>query len=120
MLSDSTILEILDALEELARHIIDVETRFEKTSELVESITRSLRRQVIDGLISEQDSCELQYIADRWTKLYETLLGWCLNTQSVNEEIFVYLLDLFELKQITKEFFLRVVLELCQNTHQAN
>ena len=110
----------MDALEELARRIIDVETRFEKTSELTENITNSLRRQVVDGLISEQDSCELQYIADRWTKLYETLLGWCVNTQSVNEEVFINLLDLFELKQITKEFFVRVASELCQNTYQPN
>ena len=121
MSSDSEILEdIAEALELWGQRILELETNFGKTKELSEKISNALNRQVLDGFISEQDSHKLQYIADLWTKLHNSASAHCMGTQIITEEfpirdIILNLLELFELQQISKDFFINIVSRLWHN-----
>ena len=100
--------DIKEALEQWCRRILYIETSFEKTSDLEECITNTLKRQIVDGLISHQDFAESHYTLNLWINLYKTILN-----NSGNKETVFYLLELFDLKLITKEFFLHIVTEVC-------
>ena len=111
----ATVLEdITDALESWSQRILDVESKIKGVTDLRQSIIDSLQRQVVDGLLSEQDSVELEYVADLWINLYKTFLCRCIGTDFTDRDVFTYLLELFTLKQISKEFFIRVALQLCR------
>ena len=113
MSSDSEILEdIAEALELWSQRILELETNFGKTKELSEKISNALNRQVLDGMISEQDSSKLQYIVNLWTKLHNSISAHCMGTQIITEDVFSCLLELFDLQQISKEFFIKIVTQL--------
>ena len=76
---------------------------------------QSLKRQVLDGLITEQDSIELEYTADLWLNLYRTYLCKCVGADFSDRDVLTYLIELYTLKQISKEFFIQVALQLCRN-----
>ena len=119
-MSAATILEdISEALESWSQRILAIETKIERTRDLRENIVNTLQRQVLDGLISEQDSFELEYVADLWINLYKTFLCHSIGTEFTDRDVFTYLLELFGLKQISKDFFIRVALQLCrvENEH---
>ena len=56
--------DIIIALNSWTEQIIDIESRIKKTQDIRKSVLDSLNRQVLDGLISEQDSIELEYICN--------------------------------------------------------
>ena len=115
MSSDSEILEdIVEALELWGQRILELETNFGKTKELSENILNALNRQVLDGFISEQDSCKLQYIVNLWTKLHNSISAHCMGTQVITEDIVSCLVELFDLQQISKDFFVKIVMQLCR------
>ena len=99
----ATILDdISEALESWSQRILDVETKIKRMTDLRENILDTLQRQVLDGLISDQDSRELEYIADLWINLYKTFLCRCVGADFADRDVLTYLLELFELKQISK------------------
>ena len=121
MAAAATILEdIREALESWSLRIFDVETQIQGVTDLRESIVNSLKRQVLDGLISESDSFELEYVADLWIKLYKSFLCKCIGADFSDRDVLTYLLELFTLKQISKEFFIQVSLQLCQSDVWSN
>ena len=121
MSSESDILEdIVEVLESWGQRILELETNSGKTKEFSEKISIALNRQVLDGLISEQDSCKLQNIFNLWTKLHNSVSAHCMRTQIINEDctirdIVFSLLGLFELQQISKDFFINIVSRLWHN-----
>ena len=121
MSSDSEILEdIAEALELWGQRILELETNFGKTKELSEKISNAVNRQVLDGFISEQNSCKLQYIINLWTKLHNSVSAHCMGTQIITEDFTIQdiissLLELFELQQISKDFFISIFSRLWHN-----
>ena len=74
----------------------------------------SLEGQVVDGLLKDSDFRELLYIADLWINLYKSFLCRCVGVEFKDRDVLDHLLELFSLKQISKEFFIRVSLQLCR------
>ena len=117
----ATILEdISEALELWSQRIFDAETKIQGVTDLRQNIIDALQRQVLDGLISESDSFELEYVADLWIKLYKSFLCKCIGADFSDRDVLTYLLELFTLKQISKEFFMQVSLQLCQSDVWSN
>lgn len=111
----ATILQdITEALESWSHRILNVETGIKRTSDLRQEILNTLQRQVLDGLITEQDSIELEYVVDLWFNLYKTFLCRSIGTDFTDRDVLTYLLELFSLKQISKDFFIQVSLQLCR------
>ena len=73
-MTESVLKDIVIALDSWTEQIIDAESRIKKTQDKRKSVLDSLNRQVLDGLISEQDSIELEYICDLWINLYKSFL----------------------------------------------
>ena len=106
--------DIIIALNSWTEQIIDIESRIKKTQDIRKSVLDSLNRQVLDGLISEQDSIELEYIYDLWLNLYRSFLCKSSGADFADRDVLTYLLELYSLKQISKNFFINLALELCR------
>ena len=100
--------DIKEALELWSQRILYIDTSFEKTTDLGECIRNTLKRQIVDGLISNQEFEESHYILNLWINLYNTFLN-----QSGNQETLSNLLELFDLKVFTKEFFMCIAARVC-------
>ena len=53
---DNVLSDIVIALDSWTERIIDAESRIKETQDIRKSVLDSLNRQVLDGLISEQDA----------------------------------------------------------------
>ena len=113
-MTESVLKDIVIALDSWTEKIIDVESRIKKTQDIRKSVLDSLNRQVLDGLISEQDSIELEYICDLWLNLYRSFLCKSSGADFADRDVLTYLLELYSLKQISKNFFINLALELCR------
>ena len=118
MSAPATLLDdILQALESWSQRILIVETKLERTDDLRQSIVHSLEGQVLDGLLTEQDLQDLVYVADLWIHLYKNFLCYSAGVEFNDREVLSNLLELFSLKQISKEFFIRAVVQLCRSSN---
>ena len=112
---DDVLSDIVIALESWTDRIVDAESRIKKTQDIRKSVLDSLHRQVLDGLISEQDSIELEYTCNLWINLYKAFLLKSAGVEFSDQDVLTYLLELYSLKQISKKFFINIALELCRN-----
>ena len=112
---DKVLENIIDNLNAWTERIVDVEERLKKSTDIRKSVVDSLNRQVLDGLISEQDSIELEYICDLWVNLYKSVLCKTVGADFSDRDVLTYLLELYTLDQISKKFFIDTALELCRN-----
>ena len=104
---------IIDGLNSWTNQILDIEERIKKTKDIRKSVVDSLTRQVLDGFISEKDSIELEHNLDLWLNLYNAVLCKTVGVDFSNRDILTHLVDLFSLKQISTEFLIDVLIELC-------
>ena len=104
--------DITEGLESWSRRICELETEYNRTSNLHQNIINSLQRQLLDGLISQQDLKELEYVADLWLKLHLSFKCKVLGCEFSDRDVLTYLLELFSLKQISKAFFIEVALRV--------
>ena len=111
---DDVLQDIVNALESWTDRITDAEYKIKKIQDIQKIVQDSLSKQIIDGLISEQDSIELEYTCDLWINLYKTFLGKSSGADFSDREVLTYLLELYSLKQISKTFFINTALELCR------
>ena len=111
---DNVLSDIVVALESWTDRIVDAESRIKKTQDIRKDVQDSLNRQVLDGLISEQDSIELEYTCNLWINLYKTFLLKSAAVEFSDQDVLTYLLELYSLKQISKKFFINIALELCR------
>ena len=114
---ESVLENIIDGLNLWTEKILDVEERLKKTTDLRKSVLDSLNRQVLDGLLSEQDSIELEYTCGLWLNLYKSFLCRTAGADFVDRDVLTYLLELYTLKQISKEFFIQVALQICKSAN---
>ena len=114
---ESVLESIIDGLNSWIEKILDVEERLKKTKDIRQSILDSLNRQVLDGLISDQDSIELIHICNLWLNLYNSCLRKSVGADFADRDVLTYLLELYTLKQITKEFYISAAFELCRSVN---
>ena len=112
---DDVLSDIVIALESWTDRIVDVESRIKKTQDIRKSVLDSLNRQVLDGLISEQYSIELEYTCNLWINLHKSFLLKSAGLEFSDQDVLTYLLELYSVKQISKKFFINVALELCRS-----
>ena len=114
---ESVLENIIDGLNLWTEKILDVEERLKETTDLRKSVLDSLNRQVLDGFISEQDSIELEHTYDLWMNLYKSCLCKSAGADFADRDVLTYLLELYTLKQITKEFYISATLELWRSAN---
>ena len=114
---ESVLESIIDGLNSWMEKILDVEERLKKTKDIRQSILDSLNRQVLDGLISDQDSIELIHICNLWLNLYNSCLYKSIGADFTDRDVLTSLVDLYTLKQITKEFYINTLLQLCRSAN---
>lgn len=107
--------KIFDALESWAEQILDFEEKSRRSTDIRKDVFNSLNRQVLDGFISEQHSKELQYTCDLWLNLYEAFLCKFSGESFSHYNVLMYLINLYSLNRITKDFFIDIVMELYKN-----
>ena len=112
--TDPVLEDIVNALDLWTQKILVLETDLQQNSDVKKTIVDCLQRQVLDGLLTEQDAKELQYVVDLWNKLRRSYACKKCGADFADEEALENLLELFSLKQISKSFFIRVALELCR------
>ena len=105
------LLMISEALENWGQRVCNLETICKQTTDFHEKVINSLQGQVIDGLLSQQDVKELEYAADLWQKLYVTYNCKVLGCEFSTRDLLTYLLELYSLNQISKQFFIEVTLK---------
>ena len=115
-MSTSNILEdISEGLEVYSQQLFNVEIKIRRVVDSHENLITDLQRKVDAGIISEQDSIEFEYIADLWLNLYKSFICCSTGAAFADRDVISYLIELYEIKQIPKELFVRIVLELCRN-----
>ncbi len=114
---ESVLESIIDGLNSWTEKILNVEDRLKKTKDIRQSVLNSLNRQVLDGLISKKDSIELEYTWDLWLNLYKSCLCKTAGADFTDRDVLMNLLELYTLKQITKEFYISATLELCRGAN---
>ena len=116
-MSSSIILEkILGALDAYSQHLLfDVEIKIRRVEDSYENLIVDLQRKVDTGVISEQDSIEFGYIADLWLNLYKSFTCRSAGATFADRDVINYLIELYEVKQISKELFVEIALTLCWN-----
>ena len=116
-MSASIILEnISEALDAYSLQLFNVEIKIRRVVDSHENLITDLQRKVDAGIISEQDSIEVEYIADLWLNLYELFICCSASVVFADRDVITYLIELYEVKQIFKELFVRIVKELCRNS----
>ena len=119
-MSTSTILEdISQALDNWSHRILDVETKVKRVTDFRETIVADLHRKIQDGVISEQDSLQFEYVTNLWANLYKSFLCRSAGADFADRDVITYLIELYGLKQISKELFVQIVLDLCRNNGQS-
>ena len=106
-------------MENWSHRILDVETKVKRVKDFRETIVADLHRKIEDGVISEQDSLEFEYITDLWANLYKSFLCRSAGADFADRDVVTYLIELYGLKQISKELFVQIVLDLCRNNGQS-
>ena len=117
-MSASIILEdISQALEVWSQQLQNVETKIRRVVDSHETLVTDLHRKVDAGIISEQDLIEFEYIADLWLNLYKSFICRSAGATFADRDVINYLIELYGVKQISKELFVQIVLELCRNNN---
>ena len=91
--------------------LLENETGRKKTVDLNEKIKESLNRQLQDGLLNYHEYIDLEYVGRVWVRLLSALDIYNLGSTCTRKDVLSLLLELFELKQITKELFIEYVLK---------
>ena len=106
------LLAISEALESWSNRVCNLDTVCRRALDFHQKVVDSLQRQVIDGLLGAQDVKELEYAAGLWQKLHTSYNCKVLGCEFSSEDVLTYLLELYSLKQISKEYFIKVALKL--------
>ena len=115
-MSSSIILEkISEALDVYSQQLLDVGIKIRREEDSYEDLITDLQRKVNAGNISEQDSNEFKDIAELWLNLYKSFICRSAGATFADRDVINYLIELYEVKQISKELFVQIVLELCRN-----
>ena len=107
--------KISEALDVYSQHLFGVEIKIRRIKDSYEDIIVDLRRKVDAGIISKEDSIEFEDIADLWLNLYKLFICRSVGATFADRDVIEYLIKLYEVKQISEDFFVETVLALCRN-----
>ena len=115
-MTSSIILEkILEALDVYSQHLLfDVEIKIRRVEDSYKNLIVDLQRKVDAGIISKEDSVEFKVIAYFWLNLYKSFICGTAGATFADRDVIEYLIELYEVKQISKELFVEIALELCR------
>ena len=82
-------------------------------NELNKTINESLSRQLQEGVLNQYEYAELEYITRLWIKYKNSFNLYKLGCNGSKKEILMVLLELFELKQISKDILINTLMKLC-------
>ena len=105
--------KISEALDVYSQHLFDVGIKIRRIKDSYEDIIVDLHRKVDAGIISKQDSIEFEDIADLWLNLYKSFICGSVGATFADRDVIEYFIKLYEVKQISKELFVEIALELC-------
>lgn len=83
-----------------------------ETANVNSRINESLSQQLQQGVITQYEYADLEYITRLWMKYKNSFNLYRLGCTGSKKEIILVLLELFELKQISKDIFVNEVLQL--------
>ena len=66
----------------------------------------------LDTFLTSQDISELRYIANIWVNLLNCTSSYTIGCEFVKRDIITYLLELYNLRQITDRLFIETCLRL--------
>ena len=92
--------------------VLDDEAVRSRTTDLSKKINDSLSRQLQDGLLSYPEYIDLEYIGRLWIRLLYSIYRYCLGCAGNKKDILSVLLELIELKQITRMLLIESILQL--------
>ena len=82
-----------------------------KTDDLNEKVKMTLSQQLQEGLLNYYEYIDLEYIGRVWKELLNKLNMYKLGSTCCKKDILTSLLELYELRQISKEQFIETVLQ---------
>ena len=106
--------DIIQALNVWTQRVFTLDSDLYHTSNLKKNFEEYLQKQILDGLLKREDATELEYVLDLWTSLHRNYVCKQIGAEFADESIFNDLLELFSLKQISKQFVIRILLEICR------
>ena len=83
-----------------------------RTSDLKKKINEPLSRQLKEGLLSHYEYVDLEYIGGVWLKLLMLINSYNLRCVSIKKDIVSLLVELLELKQITRSLLIETIRQL--------
>ena len=104
--------QVIELLNVFEQRIADSEFKIEKSKEIGQRIEDVLNRQLMDGLISYVDFLNLRHVKELWISTSAALSSYNLGCQSSKRIILSNLIDLFTLKEISRERLLNIVEEI--------
>ena len=114
-MSSSIILEnISEAFDAYSQRLFDVEIKIRRVEDSYENLITDLQQRVNAGIISEQDSKEFRDIAVLWLNLYKSFIFRSTGAVFADRDVIDHLIELYEIKQISRDFFVQIVLGLCR------
>ena len=111
----SVLEDITQALDTWSQQLLEVEIKIKHIEDYRENLVGDLRRNVQERTISETDFLEFESVTDLWINLYKSVLFHSAGAEFADRDIIYYLLELYRLKQISKEIFVQIVLESCRS-----
>ena len=92
---DTVLEDIVQALNSWSRQIFAMETDLQRNLDVKRAVTDALQRQVLDGLIKQEDANELQYILNLWTNLHRAYSCKQIGADFADQEVLSNLLFIF-------------------------
>ena len=109
--------KISEALDVYSQHLFDVRIKIRRVEDSYENLIVDLQRKVNAGIISKEDSTEFEDIAYLWLNLYKSFICSSAGATFADRDVINYLIELYKVKQISKDFFVEIDLILCRNNN---
>ena len=91
--------------------VLDNDSERKKNIEWGRKLNESLNRQLQNGFLSKEEYIDLEYNGRVWIKLMNAINTYNLGSVCNKRDILSLLLELMELKQISKTDFIEYVLQ---------
>ena len=101
-------------MDAYSQQLFNVEIKIRRVEDSYENFITELQRKVDAGIISEADSVEFKDIAVLWLNLYKSFICRTAGATFADREVINNLIELYDVKQISKELFVGIALELCR------
>ena len=106
-------------MDAYSQHLFDVGIKIRRVEDSYENLIVYLQQKVDAGIISKEDSTEFEDIAALLFNLYKSFICRSVGATFADRDVINYLIELYEIKQISKELFVEIALALCRNNNSS-